>query len=90
VGSAFQEDRRFHIILPEGTSVRSVPRDIYIENSIGSFQVICNSTGSDVFYYSRMSVKKGTIQKEEAKAFNDILTALLQSQKETIAIEKRK
>jgi hypothetical protein len=90
VGSAFQEDRRFHIILPEGMVAKSVPRDIFVENGAGAFQVICNSNGSDIWYYSRMSIKRGVIPREDAKAFVDILNVFLSAQKENITVEKRK
>jgi hypothetical protein len=90
IGNAFQEDKRFHIILPETMTVKSMPKDILLENDYSSFQVICTSSGSDIWYYSRTSIKKGVIPKEDMKGLQDILRAMNQHFKETIILEKRK
>lgn len=90
VGSPFQEDRRLHIIIPAGAQIKSLPRDILIENASGTFQVICSTSGTDLWYYSRMVVRKGVIPQSEIKAFIDILSAAVKAGKEQIILEKRK
>ncbi len=90
LGSPFQEDRRLHIILPAGAQIKSLPRDILIENASGTFQVICSTSGTDLWYYSRMVIRKGVIPKSEIKAFIDILSAATKAGKDQIVMEKRK
>ncbi|MDQ7822990.1 MAG: DUF3857 domain-containing protein [Candidatus Eremiobacteraeota bacterium] len=89
VGSAFQEDRRFHLIVPPSVSVKSAPRTLLKENSVGSFQVVCNAQGSDINYYSRLTVKKGIVEPSEAPALIEILNAAVEAQKALITFEKR-
>jgi|GEM_PF-1999498 len=90
VGSPFQEDRRLHLIIPAGAQVKSFPKDVLIENASGTFQVVCNTSGTDIWYYSRMVIRKGVIPQSDIKAFIDILSAAVKAGKEQIVLEKRK
>jgi hypothetical protein len=90
IGNAFQEDKRFHIILPENVTVKSMPKDFLQQNDYSSFQVICTYSGSDIWYYSRTILKKGIIPREDMKGLQDMLRGMNQHYKETIVLEKRR
>lgn len=90
IGSPFLEDRRFHLKIPEGYSVKSYPKDIYIQNPEGSFQVVCNVKGNEIWYQNRLITKRSVIPKDGAGNLLEILNTAEKARKDVIRIEKRK
>ena len=73
IGTPCQEDRSFRINLPEGVKVVEIPKQINIDNNVGSFQIICDKTDKTIYYHSRLVLKKSMVEKEEFKDLEDIL-----------------
>jgi len=90
VGTPFQEDRHVHMVLPEGWRIKRLPKDRYVKNDVGALQVVCNSRGTDVSYYTRLVIKKGMIPEGETALLLEILQELNDSGKDAIMLEERK
>lgn len=73
VGTPCQEDRSFRINLPKGVKVIDMPKQVNIDNNVGSFQIICDKTDKTIYYHSRLILKKSMVEKEEFKELEDIL-----------------
>lgn len=73
VGNLCQEDRRFRIIIPEGTDIFSMPESRMVENNVGSFQVVCERTANGIYYASRMILKKSKVEKDEFNQLEELL-----------------
>ena len=73
VGIPCQEDRSFRINLPKGVKVVDMPKQVNIDNNVGSFQIICDKTDKTIYYHSRLILKKSMVEKEEFKELEDIL-----------------
>ena len=89
VGSPFQEDRQIRILYPGELHVKSLPRDRYIENKLGSLQVLCIPGSSDLRYYSRLIIKDGTVPADEASLLLDILRGMEAAGKDVIILERQ-
>ena len=86
IGTPCQEDRSFRINLPEGVNVVELPKQIQIDNNVGSFQIICDKTDKAIYYHSRLVLKKAIVEKEEFKELEDILDATSNSGSEKIIL----
>lgn len=73
VGNACQEDRRFRIIIPEGTDIVSYPESRFVENEVGSFQLITKRIEGGLFYHSRFIVRKNVVDKADFDKLEAIL-----------------
>ena len=86
IGTPCQEDRSFRINLPEGVNVVELPKEIKVDNNVGSFQIICDKTDKTIYYHSRLVLKKSIVEKEEFKELEDVLDASSNSGTEKIIL----
>lgn len=87
MGKPFQEDKRFHITVGEGLSVLSLPKSVFMENSVGSFQVVCSQEDRVIHYYSRFIVKEPVVSPENTEKIRQLLAEIELAQKEKIVFE---
>ena len=86
VGTPCQEDRSFRINLPKGVKVLDIPKQVKIDNNVGSFQIICDKTDNTIYYHSRLTLKKSMVEKEEFKELEEILKVAGNSSNEKIVL----
>lgn len=86
IGTPCQEDRSFRINLPVGVKVEELPKEIKIDNNVGSFQIICDKTDKTIYYHSRLVLKKSMVEKDEFKDLEDILKVASNSGNEKIIL----
>ena len=88
IGMPLQEDRSFRIVIPEASKVVSIPKNVHIENNIGSFQVICEKNEKSIYYFSKLILKTSIVDIADIKHLSDILSAAEKAKQEQIIFEK--
>ncbi len=86
IGSPVQEDRRFRINIADDFNVASIPENIYVDNKIGSFQVICDKNDRGIYYYSRMILKTVFVDVADMPLLQQILDASEKARQDKILL----
>lgn len=71
----FRDDVRVHVTLPEGSEVLQVPGDRSVETPLGSFFSTTRREGYQVWYYSRLVVRKAWVSPEDFPALRSLAEA---------------
>ncbi len=89
VGTPFQEDKNIRFVIPDGFRLKQAPRDLYIENKVGSLQVLTHVSGSNLDYFSRLIIRKGSVPVEEVQSLITLLSEVNRASKEPILLEEK-
>lgn len=72
-GSTAYEERRLRIVLPNGWTVRSLPRSVTLANAVGSHQVDVRAEGRTITYYSRLILRRTEIPVAEYPLYKALM-----------------
>ena len=84
IGAPIQEDRRFHIMLPNNIKVVSLPKKIHIDNKIASYQVLCEKNEKGIYYFSRLILKTVFVDINDIGLLRDVLDSAEKAKQEKL------
>ncbi|MBI3930140.1 MAG: DUF3857 domain-containing protein [Armatimonadetes bacterium] len=78
----FRDETQIHVVLPAGTEVVSLPPSAEVENDVASFFSTVRHEGDEVWYYSRLVLKKPWISLDEYPKLLDVARQVSTAQQE--------
>lgn len=86
LGGTLYEERRLQIVLPPGWTIKSLPRAVARSNSVGSFQVDTRSDDRNIWYYSRLILRRGEIPISDYEQFKALMDQVAETSAEQVVL----
>lgn len=81
----FREETRLHVVFPSGTKINNVPAQLERSTPFGDFYATSRVDGNQLWYYSRLTVKRTWIPVDQTAAFLDLARAVIASHGATVS-----
>jgi len=88
LNNASSEERRLHIVLPEGYRVKASPDLASLENRVGSYMETWKSGQGEVWYTSKLVINRGNVPVGSYGDFLALVKATSRSDSSLLVIEK--
>jgi len=84
------EERRLQIVIPDEWKVKSLPKNVTLNNETGSFQVDVRNEGRSVWYYSRLIVRRPEVPLRDYAQFKALMDQVKASSDEVVTLSAGK
>lgn len=86
LGKTIYNERRMQIVLPTGWTVKTLPHTVSRSNSIGSYQADIRSDDHNIYYFTRLIVRRSEIPLADYAQFKELLDLVTATGQEQIVL----